>query len=164
VTGPGRGQGRAAARGRLPRPLLAAAALAYAVLIVWLSSLSNPLPFLDAAWLSQDKLLHGTGYALLGALVAGALLRPGRRPGAVVLAATLLVAAFGATDELHQAFVPGRSCDVHDWLADVGGALLGAALSVAFLRPRGSRASIDARCPSSAPLAPPRPGSIPPSS
>ena len=40
------------------------------------------------------------------------------------LAVLLAVAFFGATDEWHQAFVPGRSCEFTDWLADaVGGAL-----------------------------------------
>jgi VanZ family protein len=32
---------------------------------------------------------------------------------------------YGASDELHQYFVPGRSCDIFDWLADVVGAILG---------------------------------------
>jgi len=28
---------------------------------------------------------------------------------------------FAASDEIHQAFVPGRETDVMDWLADVAG-------------------------------------------
>jgi VanZ family protein len=145
---------------RARRSVLAALAGAYALFIVWCSSQSNPLPFLGAL-LAEDKLLHGAGYALLGALVAGALSGPARRPARVALLAALAAAAFGATDELHQAFVPGRSCDVRDWMADAVGALLGAALVAVSLRPRGSRASIDGRCPPSGPSAPPPPDSIP---
>jgi VanZ family protein len=145
------------------RAVLAALALAYAALIVWLSSRSNPIPLLDPLWLSEDKLLHGAGYALLGALVAGALQRPGTSAVRVALLAAALVAGFAATDELHQAFVPGRSGDVRDWVADAIGALAGAAAAAVGLRPRGARASI-APCPSSDRSAPPPPGSIPRSS
>ena len=34
------------------------------------------------------------------------------------------VALYGAADEIHQRFVPNRSCDVLDWLADTLGASL----------------------------------------
>lgn len=33
---------------------------------------------------------------------------------------------YAATDELHQYFVPGRSCDFTDWLADIAGLACGA--------------------------------------
>lgn len=36
-----------------------------------------------------------------------------------------LIAVYGMLDELHQRFIPGRSCDIKDWIADVTGALLG---------------------------------------
>jgi VanZ family protein len=38
----------------------------------------------------------------------------------------LVVSAFGASDEWHQSFVPGRFTDFWDWLADT----LGAAIAV----------------------------------
>jgi len=44
--------------------------------------------------------------------------------------AVLIVSAFGVTDEWHQSFVPGRSCDVFDWLADTTGAALAVTLYV----------------------------------
>jgi hypothetical protein len=44
--------------------------------------------------------------------------------------AVLIVSAFGVTDEWHQSFVPGRSCDVFDWLADTLGAALAVTLYV----------------------------------
>ncbi len=41
----------------------------------------------------------------------------------------LLVSLYGASDELHQHFVPGRDVDVLDWVADTCGGFLGLAAS-----------------------------------
>jgi VanZ family protein len=103
-------------------------ALLCAGFMFWLSSQPNPLPFLPRALLSQDKLLHAIEYAVFAALVALPLAR--LAPRGVFLAAALTASAYGATDELHQAFVPGRVADVRDWIADSAGALLGAAAVV----------------------------------
>jgi VanZ family protein len=113
------------------------AAVAYAALIFWLSHQPDPLPFVPRAWLSSDKLLHGIEYAGLGGLVAVALGARGVRPGRALAAAALLASAYGATDELHQALVPGRVADVADWAADTVGAILGAAAGAAVLRRGG---------------------------
>lgn len=40
------------------------------------------------------------------------------------LFAVIFTVIYGASDELHQFFVPGRSCDFFDWIADVIGAIL----------------------------------------
>jgi VanZ family protein len=37
----------------------------------------------------------------------------------------LIVSAYGALDELHQLFIPGRSCDILDWTADTVGVIIG---------------------------------------
>ena len=50
-------------------------------------------------------------------------------------AAALLGAAYGATDEYHQLFVPLRTGDLHDWMVDVIGASMGALISVLRARP-----------------------------
>ena len=58
------------------------------------------------------------------------------------LAAVGLTTAFGASDELHQLFVPGRSADVHDLVADATGAAAGvtaAWLAATLIRRRKSR-------------------------
>jgi VanZ family protein len=39
--------------------------------------------------------------------------------------AILIVSAYGALDELHQLFIPGRSCDILDWTADTIGVIIG---------------------------------------
>jgi VanZ family protein len=102
-------------------------AVAWAALLFWLSSLPggtapvSPFPFPG-----DDKVVHAGAYAVLGGLLRVAI---GRTGPAIALAA-----AYGASDEFHQAFVPGRDADVFDWFADVAGAVLGAALAARATR------------------------------
>ncbi|HTN53893.1 MAG TPA: VanZ family protein [Anaeromyxobacter sp.] len=134
------GEGSATA----PRPRRVGAwilVLAYAGLIFWLSSQANPLPFLPRAWLARDKVLHALEYAGLGALLFVALRGRGPRAWRLALLAAVLASLYGASDEWHQSFVPGRDADPLDWAADSAGALAGAtivgpALAAAFLRRR----------------------------
>ena len=82
----------------------------------------------------SDKLVHGTLYAVLAYLVADALRAshgsPGRRV-VQVMVTIVAVSAFGWADEWHQQFIPGRSRDTADWLADTVGAVAGAAFGLA---------------------------------
>jgi VanZ like family len=79
----------------------------------------------------SDKSGHGIGYGILGAVLVRALAGgrlngiTWRRAGLAVLLATL----YGVSDEFHQSFVPGRSPDRFDVLADC----LGAALTVVVI-------------------------------
>jgi VanZ family protein len=50
--------------------------------------------------------------------------------GLVVMAAVALLAAVGATDEIHQIFIPGRKAGLDDFAASVLGAGLGPGFSV----------------------------------
>ncbi|WP_242342750.1 VanZ family protein [Anaeromyxobacter terrae] len=122
--------------------LLAAGAVAWAALIFWASSQSNPFPALPRSLFDHDKLLHAGAYAVLGALVCGALggwrLRPWRALGLTIAVGT----AYGATDEWHQSFVPNRSSDPADLASDALGAAAGAAAMALILRRVGARASI----------------------
>ncbi len=85
---------------------------------------------------------HAIGYGLLGALAfrafAGAAWR-GLTPAAG-LRAVLLSSVYGVTDEFHQSFVPNRTPDVHDWIADTAGALIGVLLVVSLARIVAQRA------------------------
>jgi VanZ family protein len=64
-----------------------------------------------------DKVVHFSVYGLLATLVCRAM--PGRAGAWWALVA---VSAYGATDEWHQYFVPGRSTELADWIADTAGA------------------------------------------
>lgn len=73
---------------------------------------------------NADKLLHAGAYGGLAGLAAWALTRgrPGLTTGRVALGAWAIAAAYGASDELHQFFVPGRQSDWRDLAADAIGA------------------------------------------
>ncbi len=116
--------------------------LAYAAIIFALSSESRPLPFLPDELMLHDKLLHAVEYAVLGALLVPSLRLAGLGRRAAVLVAVLVGSLYGASDEIHQSFVPGRDAAVLDWVADTLGVALGAAAAtfagVALRRARGA--------------------------
>lgn len=92
-----------------------------------------------------DKVLHFTIYTVFAFLLTRQISED-TSPWRAVLGAILVAAAFGAADEWHQRFIPGRSTELADWVADVSGATIGAmsyALFRALLRGRNrSRAAI----------------------
>lgn len=69
---------------------------------------------------------HVIAYAVLGLLVVRALAGglPARVTGRVASLAMAISVAYGISDEVHQMFVPGRTPDVMDVVADAAGALL----------------------------------------
>lgn len=77
-----------------------------------------------------DKFAHTVEYVVLGYLLARAFLKSGFNLDAkVLLALAVIVAAlYGASDEVHQLFIPNRTCDIFDFVFDVGGATIGAVL------------------------------------
>ncbi len=89
------------------------------------------------SWPFLDKILHVVAYALLGYLVFRAL-ATGRLAHSLNLAliiSILFAALYGASDEWHQSFVPGRSPETADALADLVGGTIGA--GIGWLRSRG---------------------------
>jgi VanZ family protein len=118
----------------------AALAAAWAGGVFWASSQPGWI-LLPHPFFSHDKLLHALAYALGAALVFGALgpARLGTLRAAVLAAA--VAGAYGATDEWHQSYVPGRSADPLDLAADVLGAAAGAGLAAALAAARARRAA-----------------------
>jgi VanZ family protein len=80
----------------------------------------------------SDKSGHSIGYALLALVLLRAFAR-GRLSGITWsggLAAIVLATMYGVSDEWHQSFVPGRSPDSYDVVADCVGATTGVALGL----------------------------------
>ncbi len=77
--------------------------------------------------ISPDKLGHGGVFFVLTFLCWRAFFHQERMSSLknrAVVAAFLVATAYGFADEFHQRFVPGRSYDLYDFLADTAGALL----------------------------------------
>jgi VanZ family protein len=93
----------------------------------------------------SDKVLHLGAYALLGITVFHAFAdgRFDRVTSGRAILAVLFCILYGISDEFHQSFVPGRTPDAKDLIADGVGAALGAAflllVKTAWLRNRRTR-------------------------
>ena len=85
-----------------------------------------------------DKVVHFALYGVEAFLLYGAI--PWTGPAAFslarVLAVTGAMAAWGVADEVHQYWIPGRSMEGEDVMADVAGAAAGALCASAVSRRR----------------------------
>jgi VanZ family protein len=96
---------------------------------LWVLSSQSTLPVVKGI-LGFDKVQHFAAYAAL-ALATGfwfsreSLLKRSRR---VFVICAAIASVYGIFDEFHQYFVPGRSCDIWDWVADSLGGAAGAAV------------------------------------
>lgn len=98
--------------------------------VLWAAALfvASAQPDLGPAGRIPDYLSHASAYMVFALLLARALaggfprILSARGQLLVVLLATL----YGASDEYHQSFVPGRDASLADVVKDFGGAVLGA--------------------------------------
>jgi VanZ family protein len=95
------------------------------ITIFFLSSIpGNDLP--DLGFRSADKVVHLLIFGTLAILIFRSFRNSGMaflRANAAFFAITTTL-LYGALDEFHQIFVPGRTASVWDWAADLTGALL----------------------------------------
>ena len=114
--------------------------LLYMALIFVVSSMKQPpLPMPKFEWLSIDKLYHFIEYAILSILLTIAFLNapPQRFPKKWIWGTTAIISIlYGASDEIHQAFVPGRYATIADWVSDVLGAITGVYIVYIYCRKR----------------------------
>ncbi len=108
--------------------------LFFACIVFIGSSLSHPLdknPFSHF-----DKFAHLSEYGLFALLLFRALNGTLSKSSFLLLAliTVLITTGYGASDEFHQHFVPGRTSDVRDLAADGLGSVL--AMTVVFIKRR----------------------------
>jgi VanZ family protein len=100
----------------------------YCVFIFIQSQLPAPFEMPDVSHF--DKLLHLGAYGVMAILFYRTYLAgwPQAMKRTLVWASAISTALYGLSDEIHQYFVPARSADPLDWLADVVGGVLGAVI------------------------------------
>ncbi|MBN1960169.1 MAG: VanZ family protein [Deltaproteobacteria bacterium] len=104
--------------------------------ILWAGALffqssQTTLPSSFFLFKGSDKVLHVIAYAILAVFVYIGLPKFCSYPTIIAFSFS---AIYAISDEIHQAFVPGRTCDIYDWLADIIGALIGIAFFIKLKR------------------------------
>ena len=99
-------------------------AVGWMTLIFFLSS--QTLLQAPALFSGSDLFAHLACYAVLGVFLARSQAPPGVMSWKRVILLVVLVTVYGATDEYHQSFVPGRDASGRDLLADGLGGFIAA--------------------------------------
>ena len=107
----------------------------FAMLAGWVAFLitltSIPDPSFQVSVPYPDKFAHFGFYGVAGFLCALWRRESGAGGRRAVVFSALFVVLLGAADEVHQQWIPGRSMEFLDWVADVAGGTTGALLSTA---------------------------------
>lgn len=90
------------------------------------------LTILDKATFIIRKSAHFSLFAMLGFLVSMSV---GRRKFFSITSAGVVIFCFlyAVSDEFHQSFVPGRSCEFRDMMIDTSGAVTGMLISMVIM-------------------------------
>ena len=109
--------------------LYLALTIGWVALLITLTSI--PDPDFGHGFRGADKVAHCCFYGVAGLLCA--LWRRESGVGAMGAAAFAIafVVLLGAADEIHQHWIPGRSMEFLDWVADVAGGVAGILSSMA---------------------------------
>lgn len=95
----------------------------YSLAIIYFSHQSSPPKIIDD-FNYQDKVLHLIAFFIYGCLTWFMLFKLGLKKKKVIFFTIIWGFIFGASDEIHQYFVPGRYSEFADWVADSLGILL----------------------------------------
>lgn len=111
-------------------------AILFGCVIVTLSSIPN-LSTPEIGFTISDKLAHFLEYAVFSTLVLRSMTDNRHRYNSKrgLLGSAIFVTFFAVADELFlQRFIPGRSSDLYDLLADLSGAFLVLLVALIFFR------------------------------
>ena len=106
---------------------------------------SQPVPEHVPDFFFIDKVLHFSGYGLLGILFFRAYLTMPikNKPRLLIFFSMASATLYGISDEIHQHFVPTRTADMWDVLADTLGSIFGVWIIHQFLTRRLQYSCID---------------------
>lgn len=96
--------------------------------------LSEQLAVIELMQHTVRKLTHFGVYGILGMLCLAALYQHKIKKSIRPMFAVLIASFYAVTDEVHQWFVPGRSCELRDVCIDSFGAVCGVFFLVLCIR------------------------------
>ena len=106
------------------------------LLIIFIQSSFPAVELPKVEFFSADKIVHMGVFGLLAALCFISLIHIKKQnlfTGSAYLWSAIITILYGASDEIHQYFVPNRSSELQDWLADIAGIIIMLALIKLFL-------------------------------
>ena len=112
-------------------------------LSIFMLSSRSKLPLPDSTLFpGMDKVLHAFAFGCFAFSFSYWLGRDmwKSKPAVCVLIVCIAAACYGASDEIHQMFVPGRDASVYDWIADCTGAFAASLLRTAIVRKKSAAA------------------------
>ena len=112
-------------------------------LSIFMLSSRSKLPLPDSVvFPGMDKVLHALAFGCFAFSFSYWLGRDmwKSKPAVCVLIVCIAAACYGASDEIHQMFVPGRDASVYDWIADCTGALAASLVRTAIVRKKSAAA------------------------
>jgi Predicted integral membrane protein len=114
---------------------------------------SIPNPEFGSSFPGADKIAHFGFYGVAGFLFVLWRRETGKGAAVAMVWAAVFAALLGAGDEFHQQWIPGRSMEFFDWMADFAGGTAGgfcSAVAVSMIpylltskNPPSSRAATD---------------------
>ncbi len=81
----------------------------------------------------QDKVHHMTAYFIMAVLAWRSFRHFSSKVNKLEISTVLFCSLYGLSDEWHQSFVPGRTSEAMDWVANTFGAALAVYLLSRFL-------------------------------
>lgn len=105
--------------------------LILASISVFIASHQEGVPFDTSIFILQDKVYHFIAYFIYGITIQLFLSYFNLESKKYILLTILIGSLFGASDEFHQSFIPNRTIEFFDWVADTLG--VSASLSIRTL-------------------------------
>ena len=95
------------------------------MVMIFIQSSIGSIKLPDLDFDLADKILHFIVFGILGILTArGLRVARNKWVGDNYIRFSLFICIlYGASDEIHQYFVPGRTCSYGDWIADILGVI-----------------------------------------
>jgi len=102
--------------------------LILASISVFIASHQEGVPFDTSVFILQDKVYHFIAYFIYGITIQLFLNYFNLESKKYIILTILIGSLFGASDEFHQSFIPNRTIEFFDWVADTIG--VSASLSI----------------------------------
>jgi len=98
----------------------------FLMIVIFVQSSIGSLNLPDIEFDLADKLVHFVVFGILGILLARGIRNSNIKflKDNFLYLTILICIIFGASDEIHQYYVPGRHSSLEDWIADIFGIII----------------------------------------